>query len=392
MENNEGPNSSCKSEHSIPALRRSTSSTNLTVPHNSPIRPDPHQTSLSAGKYVTTPPNSIANESSGADSDSDSFFTPTLNKYVENAFPETMQKFRASVLQTTRKLRMLKSISEVQNFPENFPNFSQKLVEEKSRKLNLLLANLRRRTDSNRTYYLLLFELEFFLETTPATLIISDGNLCDKLCHLLCAWLGSPTLDSKKFRKITTFLKAYYENGLPSEAQSQAEKFNLDPDFDDILKAWKRSRFFTTDALLKIERKRDFLGAFYFDILTSKFDEALQDAAYPLQSILDLGMQNIEFFHEFLQEFEIPFSGPYQKPDSRFPRIIYFVSSCNPSDSIINSQMPLYGAFEFKLNSLQLTSEEAMEFWENLSTAPSWLTHFPPLFNLALDPIRRLLF
>ena len=160
------------------------------------------------------------------------------------------------------------------------------------------------------------------------------------------------------------------------------------PKLEFIFEAWKNSSFFNEERLALVKEKREFSKALYFNILKDRLNADLEEAAFSLESLVQIGRANIGDFHDFLNKYDIPFSGPYRRSDSGYPRLVYFISSMNPTDSIVNNYYPLYGVYEFKLGSLNIPSEDALDYWENLDVCPYWLIHYPPLFNLALDSMR----
>ena len=96
-----------------------------------------------------------------------------------------------------------------------------------------------------------------------------------------------------------------------------------------------------------------------------------------------------QFFKKFLEKYQIPSAGPYRNSDSASPRLLYFISSINPSDAIANNNFPLFGSFEFRLPlTREPSSEKRLASWRKLDTMPSWLVHYPPIFQLSLEGIR----
>ena len=106
-------------------------------------------------------------------------------------------------------------------------------------------------------------------------------------------------------------------------------------------------------------------------------------------SILELGMMNIETLENFLCKFDIPFSGPFKRITNKGLRIQMFISAVNPVDCIVNTMIPLYGVYEFRCSCLNMTPENAQNFVNNLSLAPSWLVLYPPFFHGTVSAMKR---
>ena len=312
-------------------------------------------------------------------------FSTTLDEYVENAYLDKINEFKQWVGQTVRKLKMLNELSEVQNFTERYETHLSDLIEKKRRRLTEIGIILARRNARKRTYYLLLFDLERFLSTTPSGLLVSSPVLCRNLCDILVSWLANPCFEVQNFPKFKSFLKEFFQSGVLLRAPTPGN-----PPIKLIYDLWKKSLFFDETRNVMITRKRDFSKAFYFGFLMDRFDEDLKEAIFPLQTITELGRGNISVFHDFLVRHNIPYSGPYQAPDYfGGKKIIYFLSSCDPADNFANGLAPLFGSFTFNLNSLQMPMEDAVNFWNNLEIAPFWLLHIPPIFNLSLESMRQ---
>ena len=110
-----------------------------------------------------------------------------------------------------------------------------------------------------------------------------------------------------------------------------------------------------------------------------------------LPTIAEIGQTNLHDFQHFLNKFNIPFSGPYKKisENGRF-KLQYFVSGTRPYDCVFNSNYPLYGIYEFRLNSLSYNPDDSKSrsYISELTEMPFWLLHIPPLFNQSLAHIR----
>ena len=314
-------------------------------------------------------------------------FTTSLDDYVKNCYPDKLAEFTYWITQSVRKLEMLSDLVIEQagntTLKGHYNRDRANLVNEKIRRIHELTMNVKRRNAENKTYFKLLFDLERFLSTTPSGLLISSQKLCRDLCTLLELWLDNSCFKAENYPRLKLFLREFFKNG-----DLLRVPINGDPPMKLIFNIWKKSLFFDEKRLELIQERRDFTKAFYFGFLMDRLDADVAEASFPLKTITELGQGNISVFHDFLVKNNIPFAGPYQAPLYWGKQIIYYLSSCNPTESVANGMAPLYGTFKFPLNSLNLPKEQALEFWGNLDLAPFWLNHFPPLFNSALDPMR----
>ena len=323
---------------------------------------------------------------SSDDEESTEIFTPTLDEYVESCYSDKLVEFKHWILQSVRKLRLLNDLARAQNMTDNDSPMNDHLadiINDKNEKLNKLKLCLNRRNAAGKTFFLMLFELERFLSTTPSSLLITNSEICENFCDLLVMWLENSCFHIENYSKFKSFMMEFFKNGV---LLRNVEPGN--PPIKQVFKIWRKSLFFDEKRLELIHQKRDFSKALYFGFLMNRLDEDLLEASFPLKTITEVGQGNIGVFHDYLARHNIPFVGPYKAPDYWGKQIIYYISSCNPTESVANGMSPLYGTFKFPLNSLQLPKEQALNFWTNLEKSPFWLLYFPPLFNSALDPMR----
>ena len=302
---------------------------------------------------------------------------------------ESIYQFKYWINGTVRKLRMLHDLYRAQNqtdfLIDSNMGVQSVVVQRTKKKLANLQATLAKHNSANTTYFLLLFHLERFLSNTPSSILVMIPEINDALCHLLESWLQNACFLEEKYDSFKVFLKLFFQNGIVLRNAKNTEEV---PSLKTIFEFWKNSLFYTGKRRALIDQKRDYTEAFYFSCLKDQFSMDLEEAAFPLKSLTDIGQTNISEFHDFLKKYEIPFSGPYKRLDIHNPILLYFISSCNPADAIVNNNLPLYGCFEFRLKSLHLPARDAFEFWEKLEKAPYWLTHYPPIFDLTLEPLR----
>lgn len=336
-----------------------------------------------SGNFSDSDSPQLADDS---DDDDETIFSPTTDEYVESCYSDKLVEFKHWAKQSVRKLRLLNDLARVQNMTDDDSPINDHLVdviENKKKVLAKFKLILNRLNAAGKTYFCLLFDLERFLSTTPSSLLITNTELCQSFCEVLKLWLENSCFDLENYEILKGFLLEFFKNGV----------LLRHPDFQNppikqVYNIWKKSLFFDEKRLDLIHQKRDFIKALYFGFLMDRLNEDLIDASFPLKTITEVGQGSIGIFHDYLVQHNIPFVGPYKAPDYWGKQIIYFISSCNPTESVANGMTPLYGTFKFPLRSLQLPKEQALTFWDNLEKSPFWLLHFPPLFNSALDPMR----
>lgn len=319
----------------------------------------------------------------------------TITEIEENtkkAYPIFLNGFKVALQKICRQLRMLNSIYVQDCNDSDRAAIAIENEEYYGRRLKQLIAMekiIERKTAYVEPYFSFLFDLHSFLDTCSMHFIIQDQKLNDKICDLIKIWLESPAFHHQNYEKLLFFLYNFY-NGSRFLCQHAPGRSIL----SDIRDFWESSFYFEPRTYSElISKKQDYIGAFYSSVLLKKLEENLDAVANAMSSIIGLAINDLKFFHDFLNKYEIPFSGPYRNNNSNDRRILYFLSSPNPSDSVINNGAPMYGAYTFRLSSLShLDTDTALKIWENLEIIPFWLHHIPPLFNLSLENIREKMF
>ena len=315
-----------------------------------------------------------------------------IDEKTKRSYPIFLNTFKFALQKICRQLRMLHSMYQQDYNESDRAVFSIENEEYYERRLKQLIAmekTIERKTAYVEPHFSFLFDLHRFLETCSVHFLVQDQKLNDKICDLIKIWLKSPAFHHQNFEKLLFFLKNFYA-GNRFISQYALGRSTL----GDVQDFWESSFYFSSETFSEyILKNQDYIGAFYSSILLKKFDQNLNTIASAMSSIIGLAIKDIKFFHDFLNKYEIPFSGPYRNDDLSDRRIMYFLSSPNPSDTVVNNGAPMYGAYSFKLSSLShLDTDTALKIWENLDCIPFWLDYIPPLFNLALENIREKMF
>ena len=311
-------------------------------------------------------------------------FTSTLDEFNRSSYGDSISGFKFWISQTIRKLLMLFTISQEDNSnSHSMDNQTKQQLDRRIEKIRNLTKLLKRKNSAGKPYFYLLFELEAFFKNCPASFLL-NCSLILALRELFNNWVENAAFEISNYDRLKFFLRRFYEDPSLRTLPSSNNR-----NFEEILMVWKRSSYFSDQTLSEIVESRKFVDNLYFNILVKQTDQVINQTAFPLASLVELGTKNMDFFQHFLQKFSIPMAGPFKNDDPTAPRFLFFVSSMNPADSISNSCVPIYGTFEFRLSAMRdLSHEQVFEFWRSLVNVPAWIRHFPPMFNLALDPIR----
>lgn len=335
---------------------------------------DKQTTQTPSSSPVLEPDTSYQNESRR--------LRPEVVQYVRDSYYGRIENFKKYIKITIRRLKMLHDLHKLQNivnrYEENYPD----AVQSKLELLERLKSSVERRNAAGKSYFLLLFHLERFLTVTPSSLLISNSEISLTLCEILDSWLMNSCFFEKNFDRLKVFLKAYFRDGALLKTPGQTV-----PSLTSVYESWKTSLFYTERRQELINERQDFSNAFYFNVLKERLEADIEEAAFPMESLIEFGRSDIRKFHDFLTKHNIPFSGPFRR-ESNEPKLVYFLSSFNPSDAVVNNYSPIYGCFEFGLNSLKLGQTDAQDFFETLEINPYWLEYIPPAFNLDLIALR----
>ena len=231
-----------------------------------------------------------------------------------------------------------------------------------------------RNTEKKSAFFVLFDIISLFKNSTCK--ILFDDKISDLLVKILVEWISSYTFSDANFENIRYFLKDYYSA--------------KDLKMSSLVNAWAYSDFYKPKLKTLLISKRSYIESIYFRNLTSFFDSELQKNAEILSALMDVGQFDINGLTDFLKMNQIPFAGPFKKIESNGElKVQFFISSCNPADSIVNLNMPLYGIYELTKKSYRMRQDDAARRISCLKTAPNWLNHIPPLFNLPNECFQR---
>ena len=317
-------------------------------------------------------------------SDDENIFNSRTDEMVKLSYRKNLEKFTGNLNTVSRQLQMLHSVARnclVPPLSLHLDKYEKEQLEKRLRKLTAMKNTIDRRTAAGKPHFGILFELYRFLDNCPSNLLISMSS---QMKDFIESWILNPCFESQFFEEFVFYLRNFYEDD-----NSDNLPISRSTDLKAIYRYYKYSRFWDEDTFEEESRSREnFFGPVYFSIILQKFDEKIREYTHQVPGLIELARTNLPFLQIFLEKFEIPFSGPY-KSSHGGRKFLFFISAINPGDSIINKQVPLYGVYEFDLSAYsQIDLDDVINFWEKLETAPFWLMHVPPLFNLTLANIR----
>ena len=303
---------------------------------------------------------------------------------VKLSYRKNWEKFTGDINTVSRQVEMLHLVARnclVPPLSLHFDKYEKEQLEKRFRKLTAMKATIERKTAAGKPHFAILFELCRFVDNCPSNLLISMSS---QIKDLIEAWILNPCFKFEFYDEFVLFLRNFYEDD-----NSDNLPISRSTDLKAIYRYYKYSRFWDENIFEEeIRSRKNFFGPVYFSVILQKFDEKILEYTHQVPGLIDMARNNLQFLENFLQKFEIPFSGPYKSTHGG-RKFLFFISAINPGDSIINKQVPLYGVYEFNLSGYsQKDLDHVLNFWEKLETVPFWLMHVPPLFNLTLADMR----
>ena len=311
-----------------------------------------------------------------------SFFNSSTDSFAKKSLIDDKVRIQSWLLQIFRKCRMLGEIYQLQKDASNRsdPLLIGKLVcpVDTTRRLAELLTHVRERNLNKKSSFFMFGELLDILKNTPDSALLNPACYT-KVCYILEEFGLGPSLEQDRFPVLQNYLRSRYRSKNCS--------------IESIFHAWRKSDNFSDEMEELVIQKRKFIEALLWGPVFIKLEAMIAENARIFPTIQEIGTFDVSKFQRFLETFNISFCGPYKTicplGNSR-PKIVYFVSSMNPCDSIANGGFPLYGRYEFKAAALNKTCEEsALQFISTLEFPPFWLSMIPPIFNESLGHYRQ---
>ena len=301
-------------------------------------------------------------------------FSPSSDQYTDESWQREIENFTIWIKQTCRKLDMMNEVAVLSG-----KHFDSDTSSPGFRALDALYRRIKRANEDLLLRFETLFDLIIILRDFCDASFVYDALIVDRIKKILHELLKNPGFQEYSYPNGAAFLKNFLSEKYGSESTSVIS----------IFRAWKATCYYSENLLKMIQTERKYLSAFYFSILSTYIDDRLNSQSQNLTSVLELGMNNIETLENFLCKFDIPFAGPFKRITNKGLRIQMFISAVNPVDSAVNTMIPLYGVYEFRCSSLNMTPENAQKFVNDLSLAPSWLVLYPPFFHGTVSEMKR---
>ena len=241
-------------------------------------------------------------------------------------------------------------------------------------RLDKILGTVQKKARKKEACFSTLYSLYDLLYAHDSLLIL-DREISRKFFLILIEFAWSPFFLSTSEVHCDIFLgylKAHFE----------LEKF----DMASIVQKWKISNYYFPGQ--NVGLPTDLRGNFdpvviekvYFEPLKLLFMKKLSYAVKFLPTVFQLGQFSSKYFVDFLEKYDILYSGPYRIENNEHS-VRYFISSANCLDSIFNSNNPLYGVYDMKSRSLNFRPEIAANYLANLPLVPEWLQKRPDPFQ-----------
>ena len=272
-----------------------------------------------------------------------------------------------------------------------------------------LQRSLKRQNEKSRTSFFVVFDLaQIIRKFDTATLL--NTVVQEQVEQILCDWIGGSSFTVENFSKLNVRLREYLEGQVKRVTREvvrdcDCELFDVDgslvrdnSDWASLINLW-RSTYFFTEARLAMVNDGNIIEGLYFDVLKEVLTSAVNKNAENIPKMVDLGHECLGELEFFMKSFAIPFSGPYRRDVAgKKTVIVYFISSMNAEDKIINGGLPLYGAFDYGTYGIEREgrpdrdgyneSHNSKRYLQNTPPIPDWLIHLPPLFYKSFDEFK----
>jgi len=239
--------------------------------------------------------------------------------------------------------------------------------EKMFHKLDSIHFRLKRAREKSRSCFFALFSLvDQFMDNE--SVIWLDKCVQIRFVNIMYDLLDSPCFRNSDPKNLVDYLYSFYE---VHERTMPA-----------LYEKWRLSKYFYRPRQLIIPSGSvdpKILNLSYFSVLIYWTEKILVKNTEFLPTFSDLGNYHIKIFSDFLEKFQVPFSGPYKKSiTSDNPKLIFYVASCKKQDRLYNGNVPFHGAFTFEIEKLRLRNDLALNYVRNLPIIPDWLMTTPP--------------
>ena len=240
------------------------------------------------------------------------------------------------------------------------------------RRLISIKESIARSDSRHELNYSALFNLVRVLDQTPSFVFL-NSNVIELFNHTLSMFLNSWSFEDYRGEDFKQFIYDFYS-------------VNQDDPLTVVLQNWRQSRFYVHREPEPL--KESVFSTVFFNILKQSVEKNIIKNQDYVQSIIEVGQTDFKQVCLFLADRNIPFSGPYQVKFLGELKLQIFISSFDEAENFANRGRPLFGVFEFPLDSLRIFPEEAQQFAESLAECPAWIQTSPPAFFKPLQTLR----
>ena len=229
-------------------------------------------------------------------------------------------------------------------------------------KLDSIHFRLKRAREKSRSSFFALFSLvDQFIENESVLWL--DKSVQVRFVNIMYDLLDSASFRNSDPKNLVDYLYSFYE--VPERTMPA------------LLEKWRSTKYFYRPRPLIIPSQAvdpKIINLCYFSVLIYWTEKILVKNIDFLPTFNDLGQYHIKLFSDFLEKYQIPYSGPYKKSiSSENPKLIFYVASCKKQDRLYNGNVPFHGAFSFEIEKLRLRNDLALNYVGHLPLMPDWL-------------------
>ena len=255
-----------------------------------------------------------------------------------------------------------------------------------------LHSRVKKQNEKKRTSFFVVMDLVQILRKFDSSLLL-NASVQQQVEQILTDWITGASFAPENLPKLAGLLRNYFEG---QEKRVMREEFLAEPDegrdnsdWTTLINLWRSTFFFTDERLAKINDGQIIEGV-YFDVLKDVLTGIVARNAEDVPKFVDIGHECLGEFEMFMSKFNIPHSGPYKRDMAGDKAVlVYFISSVNADDKIVNGGLPLYGAFDYGTYGIDREGDRdrhnaahnSKHYLRDTPPIPNWLIHLPPLFH-----------
>ena len=259
-------------------------------------------------------------------------------------------------------------------------------------RLKGLHRRVKKQNEKNKTSFFVVFDLVQIIRKFDSSLLL-NASVQEQVEKILNDWICGSSFTAENLPKLNGLLRNYLEG---QEKRVLREEFLAEPDvvrdnsdWTSLINLWRSTFFFTEERFAKINDDQ-ILEGIYFDLLKDVLTSIVARNAEDVPKMVEIGHECLGQLEIFMKKFNIPYSGPYKRDLAGDKAVlVYFISSINADDTIVNGGLPLYGAFDYGTYGIDREGDRdshnaahnSKHYLRDTPPIPNWLIHLPPLFH-----------